>query len=108
MHSAEVFFEFVEAVAALPSLRGDSGKSQVTQLLRPDIAGAIRHDRRTRIYALNLVRACLDRERGIGELLDTLRILEGDSRAMTRVATLAVALPGPGTRDGRTPGDQRR
>jgi hypothetical protein len=90
-----VLFRFVEAVAALPALRGDAERSAFVHLLRPEIALAVKHDQRARVYAFNLVQACLDHEGGLRELLVRLYRLEGDSLAMRRVLALATAIPGP-------------
>jgi hypothetical protein len=93
MPRSEVFFDLVEAVAALPSLRGDAGRSVIGRLLPAEIAGTVRHDPRSRLYALNLVHACLDHDNGLGDLLAALQMLEGESAGMTRVIELAAALP---------------
>ncbi|MGI8335626.1 effector-associated domain 2-containing protein [Actinomadura scrupuli] len=85
-------FRFADALAALPSLRGSADRSAFTRLLRPEIAHAVRHDPRTRVYAFNLLMACLDHEGGLPDLLACLWWLEGDSLAMRRVAELAPTL----------------
>lgn len=84
--------EFVDAVAALPCLRGGAERSVVTRLLSPELAVAVRHDQRVRVFAFNLVRACLDREHGLHELLEILSAVEGESRGLARVLALATRI----------------
>ncbi|MEW2355986.1 hypothetical protein [Spirillospora sp. NPDC029432] len=89
----DVLFRLVEAVAALPAFQRRDTRELVTGSLRPDIAMAARQDERPLIAALGLVQACLDRESGLRELLETLHLVEGDSEPMRRVVELALALP---------------
>jgi hypothetical protein len=87
-------FALVKALAALPSLSGDAGRSDLTALLPASISARIRHDPRPLIHLFNLVLACRDQEDGLPALLTALRLLEGDSLPMRDLVWVAADLAG--------------
>ncbi|HEV7936273.1 MAG TPA: hypothetical protein VGP70_28675 [Actinomadura sp.] len=87
-------FAFVKALAALPSLSGDAGRSDLTALLPASISAHIRHDPRPLIHLFNLVLACRDHKDGLPALLTALRLMEGDSLLMRHVVWVAADLAG--------------
>lgn len=76
----------VDELLAVPTLRTEDGRRTLLELLRPEIANAVPYNPRPRLHVVNLVRTCLDYERGVAELLDILRQLEGDSLPVRRLA----------------------
>lgn len=76
----------VDELLAVPTLRTEDGRRTLLELLRPEIANAVPYNPRPRLHVVNLVRTCLDYERGVPELLEILRELEGDSLPVRRLA----------------------
>lgn len=85
-------FAFVNAVADLPSLSDDAGRSTLLRLLSPPIAASVAYNPRPRMHLFNLVLTCLDCEDGLQQMLEALAGLEGGSLPMRRVLRAATAL----------------
>ena len=87
-------FAFVKTITALPSLLGDAGRAELTDLLPAPISTRVPYDPRPLIHVYGLVIACMDHEDGLPALLDALWILEGDSLPMREVLEAMVTLTG--------------
>ncbi len=89
--SAERVFALVNALAELPSLLSEAGRTALIRLLRPGIATMARQDQRPRLSLLNLVQTCMEHEGGLAELLTAVHLIEGNSVPMLRVLATAHA-----------------
>ncbi len=87
-------FAMVNALAELPSMLSEAGRTALIRQLRPGIATMARQDPRPRLCLLNLVQTCLEHEGGLVEMLEALYFIEGDSVPMRRVLAQAHALFG--------------
>ncbi len=92
--SGEGVFALVDALAELPSMLSEAGRTALIRQLRPGIAAMARQDPRPRLYLLSLVQTCLEHEGGLVEMLTALRFIEGDSVPMRRVLGTSGALLG--------------
>lgn len=81
-----MLFSVLDELLAIPTLRTESGRQALLEMLRPEIANSVPYNARGRIHVVNLIRTCMDYERGLNELLDILRELEGDSLPVRRLA----------------------
>jgi hypothetical protein len=90
----ETFFPLVDALEAVPSLLSEEGRVTLISLLPPGIGGAVRYSAQRRIHAINIVRACLEYEGGLAELIAGIRYIEGEkSIPLRRLITAARDLP---------------
>jgi hypothetical protein len=90
----ETFFPLVDALEAVPSLLSEDGRVTLISLLPPGIGGAVRYSAQRRIHAINIVRACLEYEGGLAELIAGIRYIEGEkSIPLRRLITAARDLP---------------
>ncbi|HKS47755.1 MAG TPA: hypothetical protein VJT49_22110 [Amycolatopsis sp.] len=88
------FFRLVNALDAVPCIAGQSSRDLVIGQLRPAISGAIRYHAQRRLQVIEILRACLDHQGGVQELLTILAELEGDSLPLRRlVETFCEVLP---------------
>ncbi|WP_285744613.1 hypothetical protein [Lentzea sp. NBRC 105346] len=69
--------ELVDALLAVPTLRSEDGRRTLLELLRPEIANAVPYNPRPRLQVIGLLRTCLEYERGLENLMATLRDIEG-------------------------------
>lgn len=104
--SRDDFYSLVNALEAMPCMRDDETRSVLINQLGPTIAGTVPYHGRRRIQAINIVRACLDHEGGLAELIATLRHIEGtDSLPLRRLNEKVRDLP-PEFTDGQSPSGQ--
>jgi hypothetical protein len=90
----ETFFSLVDAVEAVPCLLSEDTRVTLVSLLPPGIGGAVRYSAQRRIHAINIVRACLEHEGGLAELIASIRYIEGEkSIPLRRLIATTQDLP---------------
>lgn len=82
----------VDALTALPTLRGPGGMSLVLDSISSQIAANSPRDPRLRLDVFGIVRTCLSYPGTLDQLLEAVRLLEGPSTEVERVNTAADQL----------------
>lgn len=85
----EEFFDIVDALVEVPSMRDEASRRLVLDLLRPEMADEVPHDPRTRPQVVALLRVCLRFEDGLADLLTTVRRVDGDALPVRRFEAIA-------------------
>jgi hypothetical protein len=85
----EEFFDVVDALVEVPSMRDEASRRLVLDLLRPELADEVPYDPRTRPQVVALLRVCLRFEDGVADLLTTIRRVDGDALPVRRFEAIA-------------------
>ncbi|MEU9782264.1 trypsin-like peptidase domain-containing protein [Streptomyces phaeochromogenes] len=86
--------DLVDALVALPSLRGASSLGLVLDSISAEIAANSPRDPRLRMDVYGIVRTCLRYPGTLDQLLEAVRLLEGPSSEVTRMDQAAAQLAG--------------
>ena len=84
--------ELVDALLAVPLLAQESGRQLVLSHLRPALATAVPYYPQARLHVFSLLNTCVNYRGGFEELLSVVRLLEGDSIAVTRLDDIVADL----------------
>nr|CTQ92329.1 High-affnity carbon uptake protein Hat/HatR [Kibdelosporangium sp. MJ126-NF4] len=77
--------DIVDALLELPFVREATGRAMLIDMLPPNIATAVPYHAITRLHVFALVRTCLLYERGLFDLIEAVRQLDGDSGGVRRL-----------------------
>lgn len=81
---ASPLFAIVDALLELPFVRDQNGRSMLIELLPTDIAGTVSYHPAARLHVLSLVKTCLRHERGLADLVEAVRQLDGETSTTVR------------------------
>ncbi|SDY15226.1 Helix-turn-helix domain-containing protein [Amycolatopsis xylanica] len=87
------FLAVAEAMLAIPAVRDASVRLRLFTMLRPEIAQAVPHHSQDRLQIIALLRACERHEGGLTELVEMIRLIEGDTDSVRRLDELVRARP---------------
>jgi hypothetical protein len=91
-------YELLEVLLAVPAVADPASRDQIVRLLRPDIAAAVPRHPAARFDVWAVLRTCLLYPDGLPELVEVIRVFEGDSIPMLQLSRAAAQLPdGPST-----------
>ncbi|MFE0462486.1 trypsin-like peptidase domain-containing protein [Kitasatospora sp. NPDC058965] len=82
----------IEALIATPVVRDAQGRTLLLESIRPEVAAVAQRSPALRIDVINIVRSCLHYPGALDQLIDTVRMMEGDSTAMARLDAAVAEL----------------
>jgi hypothetical protein len=89
---ATTLFEIVDALLDLPFVRDTNGRNELIDLLRPEIRNTVAYHPVARLHVVALVKTCLRHDRGLADLLEAVRQLDGDSTPVRRLEAIRQVL----------------
>lgn len=75
--SLDLFYALVDVLETVPCIRDEHTRTLLVSQLPPGIAGNVRYSPQRRIHAIHILRACLDHEGGLAELITVIGHIEG-------------------------------
>jgi hypothetical protein len=86
-------FELLDTVLAVPAMADERSRELIVRQLRADIASTVQRNTVARFDVWAILRTCLNYPGGLAELVEVLRVFEGDSVPMQRLAHDIAQLP---------------
>lgn len=85
--------DLLDTLLAVPSVADQRTRDQIVSLLRPDIAATVRRHPAAHFDTWAILRICLTFPDGLPELVEVIRVFEGDSIPMLQLARAVAHLP---------------
>ncbi|MFE9421996.1 trypsin-like peptidase domain-containing protein [Kitasatospora sp. NPDC006697] len=82
----------IEALLATPVVRDAQGRTLLLESIRPEVAALAQRSPAMKIDVINIVRGCLHYPGALDQLIDAVRMLEGDSAAVARLDAVVAEL----------------
>ncbi len=95
-HSAAVAQRLTDALLKIPAVADDGSRQVVLEMLPADLRHAIPSSRFPRIHVLGMVNTAWNYQDGLQSLVRAVRLVEGDSLAMSDLDEVILDLGGPG------------